>query len=263
MKRLFALARAILPLSWYIGIRKAIRDRRTAAVAKKILAQRPLEVLSGPFGGMAFVSATSFGAYLPPLVGTYEMELHPLLQKIITAGYERILDVGAAEGYYAVGLARAMPRVRVLAYDIDPKARELCAQLAAKNGVADRVELRAEASATTLDSAAEDRCLLICDCEGYEDELIDPARFPRLAECDVLVEFHDFIRPGVGQRITARLAPTHTAEIIDAVARPAEPVLAAAPFLSRRDAIFAGDEFRPPGMQWGWFASKSARVQQP
>lgn len=261
MKKLFALARAILPRAWYVAIRKVIRDWRTATVATKILREKPLEVLSGPFRGMQFVSAASFGAFLPPLIGSYESELHPVIQTSIARGYDLVIDVGAAEGYYAVGLARAMPRVRVLAYDIDANARALCAELAKKNGVSDQVEIRTEATPEVLNEAIHGRCLLICDSEGYEDELLDPARLPKLAGCDVLVEFHDFIRAGVGQRITERLRPTHDVKIIEAVLRDAEPALAVAPFLSRRDAAFACDELRPPGMKWGWFTAKQMETK--
>lgn len=259
MKKLFALARAILPRALYVGIRKEIFRRRTVAVFQKILRRKPLEVFSGPFRGMAFIPEGSFGAFLPLLIGSYESELHVILQEIVAREYDLIIDVGAAEGYYAVGLARAIPQARVLAYDIDPKARELCARLATKNAVADRVEIRTEANAQVLDAMISGKSLLICDCEGYEDELVDPAHLPKLANCDLLVEFHDFILPGVSQRITERLKSTHEVEIITAVPRTPEPALAVAPFLSRRDAAFACNELRPPGMQWGWFTARQSR----
>jgi protein-L-isoaspartate O-methyltransferase len=35
------------------------------------------------------------------------MELHPWLEKLRPNQYERIVDIGASEGYYAVGMAHA------------------------------------------------------------------------------------------------------------------------------------------------------------
>ena len=46
---------------------------------------------------------------------------------------------GCAEGYYAVGMARLAPEITVYAYDIEERARIACADLAQRNGVADRV----------------------------------------------------------------------------------------------------------------------------
>jgi hypothetical protein len=40
---------------------------------------------------------------LSKLLGTYESELHPVLHEILIKPYELIVDVGSAEGYYAIG----------------------------------------------------------------------------------------------------------------------------------------------------------------
>ena len=61
----------------------------------------------------------------------------PIIEDIVTKAYALIIDVGSAEGYYAVGLARRLPKARVLARDANPKAQALCAALAAANDVAE------------------------------------------------------------------------------------------------------------------------------
>jgi methylase of polypeptide subunit release factors len=52
-----------------------------------------------------------------------------------------VIDIGAAEGYYAIGFARRLPAARVIASDLDPVARLLCWLLARRNGVGDRVSV--------------------------------------------------------------------------------------------------------------------------
>jgi methylase of polypeptide subunit release factors len=54
-----------------------------------------------------------------------EEELHPSNLRAFDEGYDRVVDVGCAEGYSAVGFARRLPSVEVLADDIDPKAVDL------------------------------------------------------------------------------------------------------------------------------------------
>ena len=66
-------------------------------------------IRSGPFAGMRYVDTATEGALVPRLLGTYESELHPYLKRFAAEGCEDVIDVGCAEGYYAVGLARLMP----------------------------------------------------------------------------------------------------------------------------------------------------------
>ena len=47
--------------------------------------------------------------------------------------YEQILDIGCAEGYYAVGLARMFPNAFVKAYNSSPIARDLCNKMVQTN----------------------------------------------------------------------------------------------------------------------------------
>lgn len=83
-------------------------------------------VASGPFAGMKFTVGNSEGCFLPKLLGCYELELHQHIMALRKQRqYDVIVDVGAAEGYYAVGLARLFPEARVLAHDTDEKSKPL------------------------------------------------------------------------------------------------------------------------------------------
>ena len=61
--------------------------------------------------------------------------------------YPVVVNIGCAEGYYAVGMAGRMPDTRVDAFDIDPAAQRACGELAARRGVADRVRVGARFTA--------------------------------------------------------------------------------------------------------------------
>jgi hypothetical protein len=62
---------------------------------------------------------------------------------IAAEGLDCVIDVGCAEGYYAVGMARRMPATRVLAFDLDLNTQRVCTELIAKNKVTDRVTVGA------------------------------------------------------------------------------------------------------------------------
>src|SRR5260370_2917392 len=80
-------------------------------------------ILSGPFSGMAYLDTADFGPIAPKWLGSYEYEIQDLVSQICEFGYEIILNVGAAEGYYSIGFAMRRSASRIFAYDIDTVAR--------------------------------------------------------------------------------------------------------------------------------------------
>lgn len=172
-------------------------------------ARHGAKVLQGPFAGMDYHLEATEGALLPRLLGTYESELHPALLGFLAEGLDCVIDVGCAEGYYAVGIARLAPELTVYAHDTDPKAQLACRELAEKNGVEDRVIVGGQLEPVAFEAFAHQKCLVIVDIEGAEDDLLRPDIAPALAQMRLIVETHDLYRAGVLDRVTERFAPTH------------------------------------------------------
>src|SRR5688572_21245165 len=99
-------------------------------------------VHSGMFKGMRYIPHAYFSAYIPKLLGTYERELTAAIDAAVAAKPELVVDVGAAEGYYAVGLALRLPGTKVVAFEMAPKAQELLRKMVEMNGVQGQVEIR-------------------------------------------------------------------------------------------------------------------------
>ena len=221
--------------------------------AERLHAELGDEVRGGPFAGLALPVDSVCSERWPKLAGTYEQELAPVVQRCIERGYETVVNVGAAEGYYAVGFARAgVPRV--IAVDPLARARQRVRAVAEANGVADRVEVRALATRRRLSGWLEHGGLVVMDCEGTEYGLLDPARCPGLRGADVLVEVHEFAVDGLGAELAERFAPTHEVTWIEqAVRHPEqEPALVGlAPDL----AAAAVAEQRPGRLHWALFSA--------
>jgi len=211
-------------------------------------------VLAGPFAGMLYVTGAA-GSNLPKLLGSYEAELHQWVTAIINTDYGKIINVGCAEGYYAVGLALKVPETRVFAFDIDPRPRQLCEKMAEMNGVSERVVVRGECNCEGLDALLDDRSLVIMDCEGCELPLLDPGRVPNLRVSDVLVELHDFIDRSISPTIISRFADTHDISLVSGLERDPSnyPALETFNDWDRRVAV---TEFRPERMQWAFMRAK-------
>ena len=212
-------------------------------------------VLSGPFVGMAYVAQARGSALMPKLLGSYEEELHEVMEKVVATDYMAIIDIGCAEGYYANGLAMRMPSARIYAFDTDLSAQALCAEMARLNAVEARVSVFGECRTDDLNTLLTKRSLIICDCEGFESEILRPDLVPAMARTDILVELHDHVQPGITPLILKRFEDTHRATTITAAERDATyyPQLR---FPNLRNRQLAVSEFRQSGQQWVFLASK-------
>lgn len=231
------------------------RFGRYARLSRRFVRRHGLVVSSGPFAGLRYTRRTAVGRVVAKLLGSYEEELHEALDELVRAAPARIVNVGSAEGYYAVGLALALPRARVAAFESDARRRKLCGELAVANGVAGRVTLFGTCSAATLAALPEPAQLVVCDCEGAETDVLRPEAVAWLRRASLVVELHDAFVPGTTQTLRQRFDPTHAWRLVSA--RPRDPGrYAALAGLRAEDAREALDEDRrdrdgrPLVMQW-------------
>jgi hypothetical protein len=224
---------------------------RVRGVTEEYVKRYGTTVRGGPFAGLRYPDelASAPGDLVAKLLGSYERELHSVFAEWIEAGHRQVIDVGCAEGYYAVGLARSMPQSTVDAYDIDPDARVKCVELARINGVEARVRLRAACEPAMLSDYPERGVALLCDCEGYERVLLDPRLAPRLRDWPILVELHEFLDDTITETLRARFHESHKVEIIEGEDREKDgreelDFVSAA----RRAAVLG--ERRPGPMRW-------------
>jgi hypothetical protein len=194
--------------------------RACSRVLRTLPSAGPYPVLQGPFQGLLYPSLQAVGsAALPKIVGSYEAELHSLLDRLCQIPYEIVLDIGSAEGYYAVGLALRLQRARIVAFEGNPHGQALCAEMARLNQVADRVEQRGwcDQAALASEVRSDGLGLILCDCEGGEFDLLDPEQIPDLSSFDILMELHEIHREGptAAQIFRERFRETHEAEFIN------------------------------------------------
>ena len=100
------------------------------------------KVKNGPFEGMQYVQTACCSAFTPKVLGTYEMEIWDCLAPCLNWQGGLFVDVGAAEGYYAVGMLFRNPTLVTVAFEADPESRKVLAELGNLNGVADRLDVK-------------------------------------------------------------------------------------------------------------------------
>ncbi len=176
-------------------------------------------VLNGPFKGLKYPTLRSKSSSLySKLIGSYEAELHTVFQNAIDKKYDQILDIGCAEGYYAVGLALKIKEAKIYAFDIDAEALELTQNMAKENGVSDRIVVEKKCTADTLAHFKfSSNSLIISDCEGFERFLFNASNIGNLVNTDLIIETHDFVNINISTDLETLFANTHTLQIISSV----------------------------------------------
>jgi hypothetical protein len=195
-----------------IEIKQKAMLEKEAVLKKKFI---NLTVADGPFKGMMYPDFIAYGsAIYPKLIGCYESELHLTLEELLKTDYKSIIDIGCAEGYYAVGLAMRKPNAIVYAYDIDKKAISFCEKMMKLNHLSN-INFGDFCNQDTLKKLDfGDRSLVICDCEGYEKVLFSGGLSSWLKKCDILIELHDLYDETISPSVLEEFNLTHNAKFI-------------------------------------------------
>lgn len=187
----------------------------TARATLPVIRQQGLEVAAGPFRGMRYPEeAVGRATWLAPkLLGTYEGELEDVLANVIAEHPPNIVNIGAGEGFYAVGLALRSPDSRVYAFETDTGERRLCRSMAKRNGVSERVVVEGTCDLVHLSRLAarigNEPSFVLCDCEGCELHLLRMDAVPFLESATLLVELHPSADPMIPSVIAAQFRSTH------------------------------------------------------
>lgn len=206
-----ALIRFLYKIYEFSRYRRSLYEH---SLSQKKLEQQfnDLTVQAGFMKGLKYPSFSSFGSSIfPKLSGTYESELIDEFLKLESNKYSCIIDVGCAEGFYAVGLAQRFKEAKIIAFDISETAQQLCKEMAMLNNVSNRVEVRKECTTENLNSLVQaQRSLIICDCEGYERHLFTKEIIASLQNSDLIIELHPMHEKDVKQYLLQLFADTHT-----------------------------------------------------
>lgn len=154
------------------------------------------EVRYGPFRGLRLPPNSWWGASdrAAMLFGFYEKEV---LDIIAARAPERsvLLDLGAADGYYAVGATRCGLFEKAICFEIAEAGRDAIQRNSVLNDVEARVEVLGAAGDRFYEAVpASDlaKSFILVDVEGAEFSIFTRETLAALAQCELLIELHDF-----------------------------------------------------------------------
>ncbi|MEM9032062.1 MAG: hypothetical protein AAGB18_05400 [Pseudomonadota bacterium] len=225
---------------------------RVAAHLREIHGNR---VAHGPFRGMRLPEHASWGQsdVSAKILAVYERQITDRLVDLADPK-GGLIDLGAADGYFAVGALFAGLFASCHAFEAREKARAGLAKTADLNGVADKLNIAGEATGPDVAAAAETLAsgVVLCDIEGAEFTLLTASVLARLSHLSVIIELHDFLlEDGAAQR---QALTTRAAEVFEiSTIRAASPDIWAFPELDSFDddhRMLAFSEGRDRATDW-------------
>jgi len=214
-------------------------------------------VQAGVFSGMQLPVEAVCSQKCPKIIGSYEYELQPVLKKLIDNNYDTIINIGCAEGYYAVGFSLQCRKAVIIAVDPLSESRDKLSIVAGKNGVSERIIYKKWVSSNRLNKWICNKTLIIMDCEGSEIGLLNPLNCKKLYKADILVEIHNFsAHPEIGSIINKRFSKTHNlTEIHQSKRNPSN--FSALNYITNSKSKELMDEKRPNSIYWLYMENRS------
>ncbi len=149
-------------------------------------------VQSGIFKNLKYPKIYSHGSVIfPKLMGIYEKQLHKPINELKKNNYKTVINIGAAEGYYAVGMALYFPESKVVAIDQNIDALNFLKKMSITNGTQDRVKIiNGDAKIFLEQIDSNQSYLVVCDCEGCEYNIFSEKNIENLKKSDLIIEMH-------------------------------------------------------------------------
>lgn len=160
---------------------------------------------------MQYIEKAYCSSICPKLCGTYEKEIKDTVQNLLSQNFDSFVDIGSAEGYYSIGFAKFGSCKKIISFECSEEARELQIELAQLNQVTDKIEIYGQCECEELSAVLKNynKCLILCDIEGYEHALLDSEKIPELFNATMVIECHNHVWEKMEESLAERFHKTH------------------------------------------------------
>ena len=152
----------------------------------------------GPFKGLQLIEDPWWG-HLDlgsQCLGLYEKEILNFIENIQPDQFSTFIDIGAADGYYGVGILFSEKIKQSICFERTDKGRKAIHTNWTKNGSRGRLRVEGIANRTTISSLGEDdleKALILIDIEGNEFDLLDYDILYKFRHSTILLEIHNWV----------------------------------------------------------------------
>ena len=185
-------------------------------------------VAHGPFKGLHLDPVPGWGSMdlCSMLLGTYEIEVMEALHSSELAHCSHLVNIGAADGYYAVGGLYNGRFETADCFELTKAGRQTIKRNADHNGVVDKIRIFGEAGSDFPNMIGDvdwAQTILLCDIEGAEFELLDEDCLDRLSKSTILIEVHNWVEDFQSKyhNLLERVASRFNIKLLERSALPA------------------------------------------
>ena len=169
-------------------------QRAKNKVLNKIILEHGHQVAYGTFKGMKLSKNTywSKNDIITHILGVYEKHVLKKIIEFSKKGNYPFIDIGAADGYFAIGMAFSETFKKISAFEIDEEGRWSLNRNIQNNLCKDKVVVDIEANFETLKDIVDKNksAVILIDIEGSEFDLLDDNLLQLLSNCYIVCELH-------------------------------------------------------------------------
>ena len=214
-------------------------------------------VLYGPYLGMHLHKENYWGLDSPAMrFGLYEKEV---LDFLVNFKGKCFINIGAGDGYYAVGELFRKSFQETICFESDIRGRQKIQEMGELNGVSGKLTIKGAADENWLEESVDpvEVGLVLCDAEGAEFDIFNINHFRRLANCPIIIEIHDWVANGEAKikKLIDDSSATHVLTVLKTGARDLSEFTKLRSF-SDEERWLIVVEGRPRLMSWFVFTPK-------
>tara|TARA_B110000003_G_C16511587_1_gene481444 strand:- start:2 stop:880 length:879 start_codon:yes stop_codon:yes gene_type:complete len=191
-------------LSWtiariFLRILKQPNEMQRAKnkVLDKIIREHGYKVAYGNFKGMKLNKDIYWAKndLITHILGVYEKHVLEKLTEFSKRGNFPFIDIGAADGYFAVGMAFSKIFKKVYAFEINESGRVSLDKNAENNQCKDKIVINDEANFNSIKKIVDENngAVILFDIEGSEFDLLDQKLLESLTNCYIVCELHPLL----------------------------------------------------------------------
>jgi hypothetical protein len=171
---------------------------RTKQKALSILEKKyKNQIAYGLFKGMKLTTSNSWDPFskINQILGTYEEHVLQELLYFKEKGINCFIDIGAADGYFAVGMAYSQTFENIYAFEISRLGQEIILDTATQNQCEQLITINGEANSSTIAELIwqHKQAVFLIDIEGAEYTFLNLEMLDLLKNCCVICELHPWL----------------------------------------------------------------------
>lgn len=213
-------------------------------------------VAHGAFKGMKLNKKVwwSKNDYITQTLGIYEEHILQKITHFAKNGSTTLIDVGAADGYFAVGMAYSNIYQKVYAFEIEKEGRDRILENANANKCNNKIKIFGEADVSSISKIIDegDKVTVMIDIEGAEYDFLSDDMLTILNGNHVVCELHPWMVDG-GDNLQIKLLSKASKQFnVELINREIYKPNMFSEFdnLSDEERLIAVGEGREKNMQW-------------